>query len=89
MEEECIDPKPFPTPPTSPTHPPTHRKKEKPHLPFFSTPIIMRHLATYLLLKLGGNDAPSAADVKTALASVGVEPDEGRLTTLLKVRKRE
>lgn len=46
----------------------------------------MRHLATYLLLKLGGNDAPSAGDVKTALASVGVEPDESRLTTLLKVR---
>ncbi|TFJ85792.1 hypothetical protein NSK_002612 [Nannochloropsis salina CCMP1776] len=44
----------------------------------------MRHLATYLLLKLGGNENPSASDVTTALSSVGVEADEGRLSTLLK-----
>ena len=39
----------------------------------------MRHLAAYLLLKSGGNDAPTAADVKTALATVGVEVDAARL----------
>jgi large subunit ribosomal protein LP2 len=44
----------------------------------------MRHLATYLLLKLGGNDSPSASDVSTALSAVGVEADEARLSTLLK-----
>jgi ribosomal protein L12E/L44/L45/RPP1/RPP2 len=35
----------------------------------------MRHLATYLLLKLGGNDSPSASDITTALSGVGVEVD--------------
>jgi len=44
----------------------------------------MRHLATYLLLKLGGNDSPSASDVSTALSAVGVEADEACLSTLLK-----
>jgi len=43
----------------------------------------MRHLATYLLLKLGGNDSPSASDVSTALSAVGVETDEARLSTLI------
>lgn len=33
----------------------------------------MRHLSTYLLLKLGGNDNPTAADVTAALNSVGVD----------------
>ena len=43
----------------------------------------MRHLATYLLLKLGGNESPSAADVTAALGAVGVEADGDRLKTLL------
>lgn len=43
----------------------------------------MRHLATYLLLKLGGNDSPSAADVTQALSAVGVEADADRLKTLM------
>mmetsp|Transcript_30891 Transcript_30891/g.51037 ORF Transcript_30891/g.51037 Transcript_30891/m.51037 type:complete len:115 (+) Transcript_30891:100-444(+) len=44
----------------------------------------MKHLAAYMLLKLGGNDSPSAADVKTALSSVGVEVDSANLDRLMK-----
>lgn len=33
----------------------------------------MRHLATYMLLVLGGNAAPTKEDVTTALAAVGVD----------------
>lgn len=43
----------------------------------------MRHIAAYLLLQIGGNTAPSAADVKKLLGVVGVEADEERLTKLI------
>ena len=43
----------------------------------------MRHLAAYLLLKLGGNDSPSADDVTKALGSVGVEVDSASLSKLM------
>ncbi|CAK7227539.1 60S acidic ribosomal protein P2 [Sporothrix curviconia] len=43
----------------------------------------MKHLAAYLLLNLGGNASPSAADVKAVLESVGIEADDERLSTLL------
>ena len=43
----------------------------------------MKHLAAYLLLGLGGNTSPSAADVKAVLESVGIEADESRLETLI------
>jgi large subunit ribosomal protein LP2 len=43
----------------------------------------MKHLAAYLLLGLGGNTSPSAADVKTVLESVGIEADSERLEKLL------
>ncbi|KAI1063016.1 60S acidic ribosomal protein P2 [Fusarium irregulare] len=43
----------------------------------------MKHLAAYLLLTLGGNTSPSAADVKAVLESVGIEADEERLNTLI------
>jgi len=43
----------------------------------------MKHLAAYLLLGLGGNTSPSAADVKKVLGSVGIEADESRLSTLI------
>lgn len=33
----------------------------------------MRHLATYMLLVLGGNASPTKEDVTTALAAVGIE----------------
>lgn len=44
----------------------------------------MKHLAAYLLLGLGGNSSPSAADVKAVLESVGIEADSERLETLIK-----
>ena len=43
----------------------------------------MKHLAAYLLLGLGGNASPSAADVKTVLESVGIEADDERLDKLI------
>jgi large subunit ribosomal protein LP2 len=36
----------------------------------------MRHLATYLLLVIGGNASPTAQDVTNALSQCGVEVDE-------------
>ncbi|KAL2263387.1 hypothetical protein VTK26DRAFT_7026 [Humicola hyalothermophila] len=43
----------------------------------------MKHLAAYLLLNLGGNATPSAADIKSVLESVGIEADNERLEKLL------
>ncbi|KAG9188275.1 60S acidic ribosomal protein P2 [Alternaria panax] len=43
----------------------------------------MKHLAAYLLLGLGGNTSPSAADVKAVLESVGIEADSDRLDKLI------
>lgn len=43
----------------------------------------MKHLAAYLLLGLGGNTSPSAADIKAVLESVGIEADNERLEKLL------
>jgi len=43
----------------------------------------MRHIAAYLLLQIGGNASPSAADVKKVLSTVGVEADDDRLDTLI------
>ena len=43
----------------------------------------MRELATYLLLKLGGNDTPSKDDITTALSTVGVEVDSATLDKML------
>ena len=43
----------------------------------------MKHLAAYLLLKLGGNDSPSASDIKTVLSSVGIDADDDRLDKLI------
>ena len=43
----------------------------------------MRHLAAYLLLKAGGNDSPSAADITTLLGTVGIEVDGERLDLLV------
>ncbi|CCJ29065.1 unnamed protein product [Pneumocystis jirovecii] len=42
----------------------------------------MKHLAAYLLLGLGGNSCPTAQDIKKVLESVGLEADDGRLTSL-------
>jgi ribosomal protein L12E/L44/L45/RPP1/RPP2 len=35
------------------------------------------------MLVLGGNASPSASDVKTAMAAVGIEADDARLNTLI------
>mmetsp|Transcript_10792 Transcript_10792/g.16250 ORF Transcript_10792/g.16250 Transcript_10792/m.16250 type:complete len:122 (+) Transcript_10792:102-467(+) len=43
----------------------------------------MRHLAAYLLLVVGGNATPSAENIKTLLATAGIESDEERLTSLI------
>ena len=43
----------------------------------------MKHVAAYLLLVLGGNESPSAADVTEALSSVGVEADSDGLNRFL------
>lgn len=43
----------------------------------------MRHVAAYLLLQIGGNTAPSAADVKKVLGAVGIEADNERLDKLI------
>ena len=53
----------------------------------------MRHVAAYLLAALGGNDSPSASDIKAILSSVGVEADDASLKTVVdslkgKVRTR-
>ena len=50
-------------------------------LPFVH--IQMRHLAAYLLLQIGGNASPSAADIKKVLGAVGVEADDERLEKLI------
>ena len=43
----------------------------------------MRNIAAYLLLQAGGNESPSAADVKKLLGVVGIETDDDRLETLI------
>ncbi|EAS36868.3 60S acidic ribosomal protein P2 [Coccidioides immitis RS] len=43
----------------------------------------MKHLAAYLLLSLGGNESPSASDIKGVLSSVGIDADEERLEKLI------
>jgi len=43
----------------------------------------MRHIAAYLLLKIGGNDSPTSSDVKKVLSVVGIEADDERLDKLI------
>ena len=43
----------------------------------------MKHLAAYMLLVAGGNEAPSAGDVKTLLSKAGIAVDDDRLATLM------
>ena len=44
----------------------------------------MRHVAAYLLAVLGGNNSPSAADLKGILSSVGVEANVNSLDVVIK-----
>ncbi len=43
----------------------------------------MRHVAAYLLAVLGGNESPSASDIKDILSSVGVEEDAEALKVVI------
>ncbi|KAH9965031.1 60s acidic ribosomal protein-domain-containing protein [Lactifluus volemus] len=43
----------------------------------------MRYIAAYLLLKIAGNDSPSARDISKVIEAVGIEVDEERVNTLL------
>lgn len=43
----------------------------------------MRYIAAYLLLQIGGNAEPGAADIKKVLSAGGVDVDEDRLSKLL------
>ncbi|KAF7294414.1 Ribosomal protein 60S [Mycena kentingensis (nom. inval.)] len=43
----------------------------------------MRYIAAYLLLQIGGNASPSAADIKSLLSTVNIDADEERLSKLL------
>ena len=49
----------------------------------FSRDLQMRHLAAYLLLQIGGNASPSAADIKKVLGAVGIEAEDERLEKLI------
>uniref|UniRef100_A0A1E1X046 Large ribosomal subunit protein P2 n=1 Tax=Amblyomma aureolatum TaxID=187763 RepID=A0A1E1X046_9ACAR len=43
----------------------------------------MRYVAAYLLASMGGNKAPSPADIEKILGSVGIESDSERLKKLI------
>ncbi|KAL1745872.1 60s acidic ribosomal protein-domain-containing protein [Schizophyllum fasciatum] len=43
----------------------------------------MRYIAAYLLLQIGGNSSPSAADISKLLGTVDVEVDQSRLDSLI------
>lgn len=65
---------------------PTKTNKSERHPLFFCRNIEhfqMRYIAAYLLLQCGGNQSPSAADVKKLLGTVGIETDGERLEKLI------
>ncbi|KAG6866571.1 hypothetical protein C0991_002056 [Blastosporella zonata] len=43
----------------------------------------MQNIAAYLLLQIGGNASPSAADIAKLLATVGITADSARVDTLI------
>ena len=43
----------------------------------------MRYVAAYLLAVLGGNDNPSAADIKKILSSVGIDVEDDKLKKVI------
>lgn len=50
---------------------------------FILVALRMRYIAAYLLLQIGGNASPSAADIKKVLGAVGIDTEEDRLSKLL------
>ena len=49
--------------------------------------IRMRHVAAYMLAVMGGNENPTADDIKTILSSVGVEADAEALDLVIEKLK--
>jgi large subunit ribosomal protein LP2 len=47
----------------------------------------MKHLAAYLLLTLGGNESPSASDIKTLLGTATIEADDAEIEKMLEAVK--
>merc|ERR1712080_37145 len=43
----------------------------------------MKYVAAVLLAQLGGNESPSASDVKSILASVGIDVDDEKLKKVI------
>jgi large subunit ribosomal protein LP2 len=43
----------------------------------------MKHLAVYMMLKLGGKAEPTAEEITTAMAAVGIAGDDARLATMM------
>jgi len=43
----------------------------------------MRYIAAYLLAVLGGNENPSAADIKKILSSVGIDAEDDKLKKVI------
>ncbi len=43
----------------------------------------MRYIAAYLLLKIAGNESPTADDITKVITSVGIEVEEDRVNSLL------
>jgi len=43
----------------------------------------MRYVAAYLLAVLGGNENPSASDIKKILSSVGIDAEEDKLKKVI------
>merc|ERR1711893_295319 len=50
---------------------------------FRASALIMRYVAAYLLAQLGGNDSPSADNIKSILSSVGIDADEEKLSLVI------
>ena len=47
----------------------------------------MRYVAAYLLAALGGNDSPSADDIKKILSSVGIDAEADKLKKVISEMK--
>ena len=44
----------------------------------------MRYVAAYMLAVLGGNESPSADDLKKILGSVGIDAEDANITKVIK-----
>ena len=44
----------------------------------------MRYVAAYMLAVLGGNESPSADDIKKILGSVGIDAEDANISKVIK-----